>query len=245
MKKLIITLLAISFATCTFAQIKGSSIYIGGVFPYDGHTFGAVIGYKYQFGLPVTGLGVIIGADLNLDGTSKDVKKLNNEKYDIISSSYNFDTDDSKVSIRYPLYFNVPIKAGLNYSYQIKQIRLWAEAAVGMNMAFRTNQNYSAYRWYNNQTSGQSGERHYYTITKHKPGLAFAWNTGIGIMFKDAYSIGINVQGIGKYKVKPVLYEDYKKYYNSSKGSYTKETELDPIENKSAVQVQIRFGIHF
>ena len=49
MKKLFVTLLAITTATCAFAQIKGSSIYIGGVMPYEGHTFGAVIGYKYQF----------------------------------------------------------------------------------------------------------------------------------------------------------------------------------------------------
>ena len=213
--------------------------------PYEGHTFGAVIGYKYQFDLPVTGLGVILGADLNLDGTSKDVKNLYQENYDIITSEHNFDTEDSEVSIHYPLYFNIPIKAGLNYSYQIKQIRLWAEAAAGMNIAFRSNTNYSAYRWYDNYTSGQSGERHYYMITRYKPGFAFAWNTGIGIMFKDTYSIGINIQGLGKYKVKSVLYEDFKRYYNSSKGSYTEETELEPTNSNSVVQVQIRFGFHF
>lgn len=245
MKNLFITLLAITTATCAFAQIKGSSIYIGGVMPYDGHTFGAVIGYKYQIDLPVPGLGVILGADLTLDGTSKDVKDLNQEAYDRITSEFNFDTDDSEVSIHYPLYFNIPIKAGLNYSYQIKQIRLWVEAAAGMNMAFRSNTNYSACRWYDNEISGQTGERHYYAITKYKPGFAFAWNTGIGIMFKDAYSIGINIQGLGKYKVKSVFNEDFKRYYNSSKGSYTKETELGPTNNNSAALVQIRFGFHF
>lgn len=245
MKKIFATVLFVFIAVTSYAQLKGSSIYIGGVIPYNGHTFGAVVGYKYQFALPVEGLGVIINADFSLDGSSQKVIRANQDAYDMVTSSYNFDTEDSKVSLHNPVYFNIPVRAGVNYSYPIKNIRLWAETSFGLNMVFRSNLSYSAYRWYGNEISGQSGERHYYATTKYKPGFAFAWNTGIGVLLKDRYSIGLALQGVGKYKLKSVLSEDYKRYYNSSSGSFVKDTELEKVTVRSSVQFQIRFGFHF
>ncbi|MCM1177608.1 MAG: hypothetical protein NC308_01950 [Clostridium sp.] len=110
-----------------------------------------------------------------------------------------------------------------------------------MNMAFRSNLNYSAYKY----SEKYSGDRHYYITTKSKPGFAFSWNTGAGVLFKETYSIGVNVQGIGEYEYKSVTIEDYKKYTNSSKGAFVKETENTPNRVKSSALVQIRFGFHF
>jgi hypothetical protein len=63
-------------------------------------------------------------------------------------------------------------------------------------------------------------------------------------MLDQKYSLGLYVDGVSKYKQKTLHVEDVKPYWNTEKGSYSRDTQGE-IKNKGYAYVSIRFGYHF
>ena len=256
MKKFISVLAVLCLTATAFAQVKGSSFYIGGNLSAKP---GPMIGYKYQFELPVKGLGVIVSADFTYAPLKKSVReqaeissaqRAESMGYENDSNRYGSTTAD--VKHRNSQYFTLPVNVGANYCYSFGKVGVWAEAAFGVAGVFNkrsvwkgeshTVEDFSSDitdKHYNN-----TGERHYYDITRYNPAFAFAWKTGVGAMFGKTLSLGLEINGIGAHKVKVIQKIDDKPYWNSSKGASVTETK-----GKYAVGghtcVALRLGFHF
>ena len=238
-----------------FGQVAGSSVYVGIAMPRKGCSAGPVLGYKYQYDLPVKGLGIIGSADFTLYGMNKDLRQVADKAFDDWKKSFNYDDADAKTRHREPVNFAVPINFGANYHYSFGRIAPWAEAGIGFAPVFTSKQVYKgekseSVRHESTNSHGRptvsydSGTRHYYQITKYKPTVAFSWKIALGAILDQKYSVGLSIDGLAKYKQKTVLSEDVKPYWNTNKESYTRKTEGESTTSGYA-SVSLRFGYHF
>lgn len=237
------------------AQVSGSSVYVGIAMPRKASSAGPVLGYKYQYDLPVAGLGVIGSVDFTLYGADKDLRNATDKAFNFWKDSFNYDDADAKTRHREPINFAVPINFGANYHYSFGRIAPWAEAGIGFAPVFTSKQVYKgekseSVRHESTNSHGrpvvshESGTRHRYEITKYKPTVAFSWRIALGAILDEKYSVALSVDGLAKYNQKTVKSEDVKPYWNTSKDSYSRETEGERTTPGQAY-VSIRFGYHF
>ena len=238
-----------------FGQVAGSSVYVGIAMPRKASSAGPVLGYKYQYDLPVAGLGVIGSVDFTLYGADKDLRNAADKAFNFWKETFNYDDADAKTRHREPVNFAVPINFGANYHYSFGRIAPWAEAGIGFAPVFTSKQVYKgekseSVRHESTNSHGRptvsydSGTRHYYQITKYKPTVAFSWKIALGAILDQKYSVGLSIDGLAKYKQKTVLSEDVKPYWNTNKESYTRKTEGESTTSGYA-SVLLRFGYHF
>ncbi len=201
MKKIttIMTALLMCVAVCSFGQSSksGMSIQLGGILPmgaFDktpvgmpvvgivpgvnsftengGAMFGASIGLKYTYTFQNTsmensGLGIFISADGMWHALDKDVRDL----YDLARKTK-------------PMYVNVPIMLGVNYTAQFGDVfGIWAEAGLGADLFFKTPEG----------TSEQ--------LTKYKTSAEFAFEAGAGILLARTVSLGAHYYWLGNHNV--------------------------------------------
>lgn len=254
MRRMTSIIFAILFVSClsSLAQTAGSSIYLGVTMPRDGVSAGPLFGYKFQYDLPITGLGLIATADFTLNMLDKDSRNSAKTAFENWLNLNNYDDEESVVKQRNPVNFAIPLNVGVNYSYPFGRIRVWAESAIGFAPLFSSRQVWKADKYeyhsydsdYSDKTITSSGNRHYYDIWKYKPALAFSYKIGIGAMLDNEWSLGLDVSGLSGYKQKSVHKEDCKRYYNSNSGAFVKETE-NKIKAEGSAYVALRIGYHF
>lgn len=88
-----------------------------------GAAIGLNVGLQYIYPLAESGLGIFAGIDFNYNGIKKDVKDDIEELYESLGIS--------NADIKYYKYINVPITAGLNYTYQAdEKIGVFANAGL-------------------------------------------------------------------------------------------------------------------
>ena len=254
MKKIFSFAALLLITTSAIAQTEGSSVYLGIAMPRKGYSAGPVIGYKYQYNLPLEGLGLIGAVDFTLNGWNKKTSEISKNTFNGWLSINNYDDADTKTKYSEPTNFAIPINFGVNYSYPFGRIRAWAEAAIGFAPVFTSRQVWKADEHesvsYESTTSKRphkvtnSGWRHNYQIVKYRPTVAFSWKIALGGMLDQKYSLGLDIDGLSKHRQKTILKEDVKPYWNSEKNSYTRETEGENM-TKGFAYVSLRFGYHF
>ena len=255
MKKYFAMLAFLLMATGAFAQVEGSSVYLGTAMPRRAYGAGLSVGYKYQYNLPVEGLGLIGSVDLYYSRLNKDVRNSNEKSFDTWLDLNNYKTDNVTAKRFASNHVAIPINFGANYTYPLGRMNVWGEGAIGCAPIFTSRQvwkakKYSSVEYDSTTGSGRpttvhdSGWRHHYDITKIRPGVGFSWKVALGAMLDQKYSLGLYVDGVSKYKQKTQHVEDVKPYWNTNNGSYNRETKGEN-ENKGYACVSIRFGYHF
>lgn len=254
MKRVSFLIAFFSITLSAISQVEGSSAYLGMTIPNKSHAAGFILGYKYQYDLPVDGLGFVGTVDFQYCRPKKKVRAQIDEGYENWLEVNNYDEGDVKTKRRESATFVVPFNFGVNYSYSFGRISSWAETGIGFAPIFSTRQVWKADKnvssSYQSSISGRPilqvnrGERHYYQISKYKPALAFSWRIALGAILDDKYSIGLIIDGLSKYKLKVVVAEDVKPYWNSEKGAYTRENDTE-VSTKGGASVSLRFGYHF
>jgi opacity protein-like surface antigen len=196
MKKVMISLTALLialFLTGNLYSQSNFSLHVGPSFPLsdfgdddmdDDDTGGAGVGIslggKYTYKLNDNGLGLYLGADFNYNGLKSSVK-------DDIEDE--FDDMGVDVDITYIKYVNIPITAGLNYTFKANdQVSLFGDLGIGADFFKVTNMTFEA----NNEEME----------VNYKLSTQLAYKIGGGLMIKDKYIIGIHYNGLGEHDLK-------------------------------------------
>lgn len=256
MKRLFLLFSFVFVAVSVSAQVHGSAVYVGMSMPRkDVQSAGAVIGYKYQYDLPVDGLGVIGSVDFRINGPCKTIRDANDAAFDSWLKTNNYDDSESKVSRRSSADMLLPINFGVNYSYYLGRVTPWVEGAIGFATVFNSGESWKAeksvsvsYDSTNSHgrpiTVTNSGKKHYYRSVVYKPAVTFSYKFGLGAVLDYRYSFGVEICGISKYTQKETVKYDVKPYWNSGKDSY-KDTDKFEYQQKGYVYVALRLGYHF
>ena len=133
---------------CSFAQTekqkdKRFSVHLGPSIPISdfassdgnntdgGAAVGLNVGLEYIYPLSETGLDILGGIDFSYNGLNKETKDKIKDGA-IEDASTLFQTND--VNIKYFKYINVPITAGLNYTFQVDdEMAVFANAKLALN----------------------------------------------------------------------------------------------------------------
>jgi opacity protein-like surface antigen len=145
-----------------------------------GAAVGLNVGLQYIYPLSESGLGIFGGIDFNYNGLKNDVKDDVEELYE----SMGINNPD----IKFYKHINVPITAGLNYTYQADdKIGLFANAGLALNFFKITEMELKA----NGQT------------VKTEMDLAnnIGFKIGGGISINKKYSVSIDYLGLGKHDI--------------------------------------------
>lgn len=191
-KIIAIFLLSICFTYKTYSQ-GNVSIHFGPSFPVldfasddlddegmSGAGVGLNIGLQYIYPLSESGLGIFGGIDFNYNGLKKDVKDDVEELYESMGIN--------NVDIKYQKYINVPITAGLNYTFQVyDKIGVFANAGLALNFLKTTDMEVKA----NGQT----------TTSEIELANRIGFKIGGGILINKKTAISIDYLGLGKHDI--------------------------------------------
>ncbi|MBK7797933.1 MAG: outer membrane beta-barrel protein [Saprospiraceae bacterium] len=197
MKKLLITLTAIVIAIFFFGKVYSQnsfSVHAGPSFPLSefgdgdiddddsgGAGVGLSLGGKYLYQLNDKGLGLYLGADFNYNGLKSDVK-------DDIKDDFK-DQFISDVDIKFRKYINVPVTAGLNYSFKGNdKISLFVNIGIGADILKLTNMTV--------ELDNEEVEFSYKLSTQ------IAYKIGGGLLINDKFIIGMHYNGLGEHNLK-------------------------------------------
>ena len=211
MKKLVKMLsLAVMMLLCgqAMAQTHGT-MFLGASFPMkdygDGESFirtalggnyadgGAGIGFnaglKWDFGVGVPGLSVVLSVDGLYNGPSADLKD------DYKSMERDWESWCDNVTVTSPKYINVPAMLGLRYSFYLNpQFGIYVEGGAGCNMRFITD--------FTQKGSSKVLKLKNSAIYDYESAFSFAWQAGLGIEVSKNLVIGCSLYDLGKADVK-------------------------------------------
>lgn len=196
MKKLFVSLTVIVIAIFLSGNVYSQSsfsIHAGPSFPLSdfgdddfnddnagGAGIGLNLGGKYTYQLNENGLGLFLGADFNYNGLKSSVKDDLEEEFDNLGAD---------IDIKYYKYINVPIIAGLTYTYKAnEQIALFADLGIGADFFKVTNMTMEA--------NNEELEFNFDLSTQ------LAYKFGGGLLIQDKYTVGVHYNGLGKHNVK-------------------------------------------
>ena len=164
---------------------------------------GLNIGGKYTFKLNDKGLGLYLGADFNYNGLK----------------SSELDDMGADIDITYFKYINVPITAGLNFTFKANdQVSLFGDLGLGADFFKVTNMTMEA--------DNEELEFNYKLSTQ------LAYKIGGGLLIQDKYIIGLHYNGLGEHNVKGEM-------------KYDGDTEdLDDTKLKVDI-LTLTFGVRF
>jgi len=131
MKRVSFLIAFFSITLSAISQVEGSSAYLGMAIPNKSHAAGFILGYKYQYDLPVDGLGFVGTVDFQYCRPKKKVRAQIDEGYENWLEVNNYDEGDVKTKRRESATFVVPFNFGVNYSYSFGRISSWAETGIG------------------------------------------------------------------------------------------------------------------
>jgi opacity protein-like surface antigen len=173
----------------SFSQSGSFSIHAGPAFPLNDFGdddiddedsglagTGFELGGKYVYQLNESGLGLFAGADLIYNGLASDVK-------DDLE-----DDMDGVDNLKFYSYINVPLMAGINYSFNANnQVALFGEFGLGVNLLKVTNMSFEY--------------DHDDYESRYDPSTKLGFKIGGGLIFNDAYSLEVNYLGLGEQEI--------------------------------------------
>lgn len=224
LKIIAIVLLSVCFMTKIYSQ-GNVSVHFGPSIPISdfgsddiddedagGAAVGLNVGLQYIYPLSESGLGIFGGIDFNYNGLKKDVK----DDVEELLESIGINNPD----IKYYKYINVPITAGLNYTYQAdEKIGVFANAGLALNFLKITDMELKA----NGQT----------VTTEMDLANNIGFKIGGGILINRKYSVSIDYLGLGKHDIE-------------GKAKATGYSEDEDIDSEVKVDLlTLTFGIKF
>lgn len=185
-------LLSIFLTIKTYSQGK-VSIHFGPSFPVSdfasddlddeddgGAAVGLNVGLQYIYPLSESGLGIFGGIDFNYNSLKKDVKDDIEELYESMGIN--------NADIKYYKYINVPVTAGLNYTYKADdKIGVFANAGLALNFLKITDMEL--------KVNGQT------VTTEMNLANSIGFKIGGGILINQKISISIDYLGLGKHDI--------------------------------------------
>lgn len=180
------------FATQTYSQ-GNFSIHFGPSIPVmefasddlededaGGAAVGLNVGLQYVYPLSESGLGLFGGIDLNYNGLKKDVKDATEELYENMGIN--------NPDIKFYKYINVPITAGLHYTYQADdKIGVFVNAGLAFNYLKITDMEL--------ESNGETA------TVEMDLANGFGFKLGGGILINEKTSISIDYLGLGKHDI--------------------------------------------
>ena len=141
---------------------------------------GINIGIEYVYKLNENSLGLFVGLDLFRNGINGDSKDdLEDELENLIGS---------QVDIEFPVYYNIPISAGLVYNYKVdEKIALFAKGGLVFNSLITTDMSLKL-----------SGEE---IVVENDLATSFGFKFGTGVTFSENWSIEIDYLGLGEHDI--------------------------------------------
>ena len=131
---------------------------------------GLNVGFQYRYPLSETGLSILGGIDFNYNGLQKNIK--------------DGDSDD----IKYFKYINVPITAGLNYTFQVyDKMAVFTNAKLALNFLKITN--------FEVKYAGDE------LISKFDLANNFGLKIGGGLLINQKISVSIDYLRLGAYDI--------------------------------------------
>jgi hypothetical protein len=147
MKKYFAMFAFLLMATGAFAQVEGSSVYLGIAMPRRAYGAGLSTGYKYQYNLPVEGLGLIGSVDLYYTRQNKDIRNANEDAFATWLKVNNYAADNVTAKRFSSNHIALPINFGANYSYPLGRMNVWGEAGIGCAPIFTSRQAWKAKKY--------------------------------------------------------------------------------------------------
>lgn len=185
-------LLSIFLTVKTYSQGK-VSIHFGPSFPISnfasddlddedagGAAVGLNVGLQYIYPLSESGLGIFGGIDFNYNGLKKDIKNDIEELYESMGIN--------NADIKYYKYINVPVTAGLNYTYKADdKIGVFVNAGLALNFLKITDMEV--------KVNGQT------VTTEMNLANSIGFKIGGGILINQKISISLDYLGLGKHDI--------------------------------------------
>lgn len=151
----------------------------------SGARIGLDVGLKYRFKL-YQGLQAFVGANLIWNPVKKTFQEQIENDINIFSSNYKVRTGE---------YFQIPIMAGLNYTYNPSdEFGVFVDAGCGVNIQQRSPFEVSTtiqYEIFNNKKYELSLKSDYKTL------YSFAFQAGIGAVVKNRFMLSVHYYGLG------------------------------------------------
>ena len=145
-----------------------------------GAAIGFNIGLKYTYQLSDNGLGLFAGLDFTYNSLTRDTKNDIEEAFEsigLLGADYTFYK-----------YFNIPISAGLNYTYEANEkVNLFGNAGITFNLLKLSD--------FVVEGSGLK------ITSKYDLANAFGFKVGGGIIINKNVSIAIDYLGLGRHNI--------------------------------------------
>ncbi len=153
-----------------------------------GAAIGLNLGGRFSYPIADIGLSLFAEANLNFNCLQKEVKE-------DIENLYRYLGPD--VDIRYSKYINMPLIAGINYTYKANDlISLYGDFGIGPDFLKIT------------RTKAESGNNE--LELEYKMSAQFALKIGGGILFKDKFFVGLHYNAFGEHEVEGEMeYNDH------------------------------------
>lgn len=201
MKKVFLSFALLMASAVSVVNAQSSQIHIGGAFPagkfgqgkeqtqtpYDNGVGFAATGLNagYKFYTPVADkLSLLFGIDIFYNGLNADYKEeLEDNQYP--------DAD-----VTFPAYINIPVTAGLNYTYPLNnKFSIYGEGFVGLNYA--------------SATTFKAEDENEETTRTFESAFTFTYGLEGGITINNKYTIGLRYISLGSHKFKMTTKTDY------------------------------------
>ena len=186
------------------------------------------IGIKSYLHLAKSNFSLVFGLDFFRNGIKE--WRPSKEMYEVYSHITDFNNRD------YPIYLNVPLTVGLNYSYPLskKKIKIYGEAGVGVNCSMITSFYLDGYYPVYHYSLYQRG----YGWAKESlyPAYGLSYNIEGGFLFKW-FKLGFRYNYLGNYS-----YET--RMDNNTDYSYYGYIEVENLKRKIS-NLQLVVGFNF
>lgn len=189
-----------------------------------GAGFGFNVGVKFNIATGVNGLRALISVDGIYNGLNSDLR-------DAFEDAIEEGEDNYKdFYLKTPKYINIPLMAGVNYTYNINnKFGLFAEAGLGPDLHIVTK--YESY--YENDYRKVTYTREY------EPKVTLAYQFGAGIELSKRVTIGVNFYNLGSAKVK---YEWKNKVKYTNGNSPVSDDDKDSLKRITPTILMLRVG---
>ncbi len=165
-------------------------IHEGDEFNGAGASIGANVGLKWNFGVGVKGLSVMLSVDGFYNGLNNELK----EYFDQKNIDLKNDPLVSSFSINRPKYFNIPFMVGINYVLRLSPaFGIYFEGGAGANARFITSY-YEAIRYVAVDATAVMNYQ-------YKTAFSFAYQVGVGFEISKNFMIGASFYSLGVSKV--------------------------------------------
>ena len=178
--------LGASFPMGDYSKVNGLNS--TAIFGDENETFGgAALGFnaglKWDFGVGIKGLAVILSLDGFYNGPSADMKECYKEVENVL------DVLNNNIEQTTPKYINVPAMLGLRYTFYLTpQLGIYAEAGAGGNARFITD--------YTLKYTDLLNVNHLNT-TSFNTAYTFAYQAGLGMEVSKNLVIGCSIYNLG------------------------------------------------